>query len=1028
MATLLTADTATLRRALQSAGFQDPAAAAANVEALTPTPRDAEVLAPAVPRLLAELAAAPDPDMALNNLERYAAAVDRAVLFRTLAAHPGAAGLLARIGGASQFLADVLRRRPSTLAWLLEARTMRVWLAEDLAEDLTTSLAAFTTGEARANALRRFKYRQLLRIGARDLLGDADMGTTTEELSRLADACLRQAWLDADADARARFGAPLDGDGRETGLIVIGMGKLGGMELNYSSDIDLMFLYGAEGRTAGGSEGQCDNGEYFACVCRELVETIEAVTDEGYAFRVDLRLRPEGRMGPVAMSLEAFRAYHRERAELWERQALLKARVAAGDPDVAARFADFARDTVYRPGVDARVLPAIRGMKREIDRALRTRDAEASARNVKLGRGGIREIEFLVQALQLLYGGDDPWLREPNSLKALFRLTERGYLAPELGRRLSHALIHLRTVEHRLQIVNEFQTHTLPTEPLELGRLARRCGLDGAPRVAARRFTALHKRVTGDVHRAFTEFFNERPAPPAARPRLPSRMALAATGFVDPERALQNLAMIVEGRPLVPYPRALSAALARLVPALLDACWKSPDPDEALNQFERFLAAAGPRAGYVELLADQPDLLHGLVRLCAGGDVLAQLLVAQPDLLAALADPAVLRTPRTRAGFRAALAPVFASGVSAAEQRDRVRRIKQAQELIVVWRYLLGATDIDGYSRELTRLAQSTLEAGWLLALDAQVARHGVPRDGSGRFISAVIVGLGKLGGRELTTGSDLDLFVTFDAAVGGEAATDGAAPVDAHTFYSGAVERLASTLGDITAAGVAFAVDLRLRPGSKGSGFAADVEALERYYEEHGDLWERQSLTRARLVLGDSVLARRVRHTLRRLVYGAPLPAGALKEIRDVRRRMEVELGKETRGRWHVKLGRGGLVDVEFLVQALQLVHGAAHPDVRVPSTAAALGALGRVGALPAASAAALVEHYRFLRRVSTALRLLGARPTDTLELAGPMPSRVGSALGFASREAFLAAYRERADAVRTAYDEVMRPEPAHS
>jgi glutamate-ammonia-ligase adenylyltransferase len=279
------------------------------------------------------------------------------------------------------------------------------------------------------------------------------------------------------------------------------------------------------------------------------------------------------------------------------------------------------------------------------------------------------------------------------------------------------------------------------------------------------------------------------------------------------------------------------------------------------------------------------------------------------------------------------------------------------------------------------------------------------------------MVGLGKLGGRELTTGSDLDLFVIYGED---EAETDGAERVDAHTFYSGAVERLASDLGDITAAGVAFALDLRLRPGSKGSGFAASVDALRRYYVEHGDLWERQSLTRARLVLGDRVLGRRVRAVLRELVYGAPLPEASLKEIGKVRTRMEVELGKETRGRYHVKLGRGGLVDVEFLAQALQLVHGATHPDARRASTAAALAALARVGALRGETAAALAGHYRFLRRVSTALRLLGARPTDTLELAGPMPARVGTALGFPSRDAFLAAYRERTTAVRAAYSEV--------
>src|SRR2546426_282496 len=518
---------------------------------------------------------------------------------------------------------------------------------------------------------------------------------------------------------------------------------------------------------------------------------IEEVTEEGYAFRVDLRLRPEGRMGPVAMSLDAYGAYHRDRAELWERQALLKARAVAGDQDVGARFMDWAGRTVYRAGIDERVLPAIHGMKREIDRALRGRHAEASARNVELGRGGIREIEFLVQALQLLYGGDDPWLRERNSLKALFRLTERGYLAPDLGRRLSHALVHLRTVEHRLTILHEFQTHTLPDTPPELGLLARRSGIAPRPRAAARRFAAAHRAVTRDVHRAFREFFGEPPTAPA-RPRLPSRMALAATGFADPERALQNLRMIVEGRPLVPYPGALRSALTHLVPALLDACWKSPDPDEALNQFERFLAAAGPRAGYVELLAAQPELLGGLVRLCAGGDLLAQLLVAQPELLASLADPSVLRGRRTRADFRVALAAVFAPGLGAADRRDRLRRIKQAQELTVVWRHLLGVTDADRYSREMTAPAEATLAAGWLMALGAQVERYGVPRDARGLFIPAVVVGLGKLGGRELTTGSDLDIFVTFGRAhadtTDGE--TDGGQRADAHTVYRRAVDR----------------------------------------------------------------------------------------------------------------------------------------------------------------------------------------------------------------------------------------------
>ncbi|OLC14807.1 MAG: hypothetical protein AUH29_09560 [Candidatus Rokubacteria bacterium 13_1_40CM_69_27] len=1019
---------------LRRLGFADPRAAIANLESLTPTPRDAELLAPAFGRLLAELAAAPDPDMALNNLERHAAVVDRTVLFQTLATHPGASPLLARLFGSSQFLADALRRRPNMLAWLLEPRTMRQWLPDELEADLAQTLQPFAAREARMNALRRFKYRQLVRIASRDLLGDADLTVTTEELSRLADVCLAEAWRFCDAHLRTQYGAPRVPEGGETGMAVIAMGKLGGEELNYSSDIDLMFVYGGAGDTDGGPAGRLADGEYFARLSRDLVAFLESVTEEGSAFRVDLRLRPEGRLGPVILSLDGYRAYHAERAELWERQALLKARIAAGDERVGARFMDLAREVVYRPGVDPRIVDAIRGMKREIDRGLHGRRGEQTRDNVKLGRGGIREIEFLVQALQLLYGGDDPWLRERNTLKALFRMAERGYLAPDLVGALSDAYVHLRTVEHRLQILHEFQIHTLPTDPVALGRLARRLGIAGAPPVAARAFARRHRATTTVVHRAFREFFGEPHGTPPPRVRLPSLLALQATGFADPERARHNLRLIVEGRPLVPYAGALRRALERLLPALLDAVWKSPNPDEALNQFERLLAAAGPRAALIERLAAEPDVLNGLARLCALGDVLTQLLITQPELLTTLADQRAPGRPQSRRAFAAALAPVFAPALPAAERRDRLRRLKQAQELAIVWRYLTGVTEIDGYSHEMTALAEATLEAGWLLALAGEVERHGVPRTVDGRFIPAVIVALGKLGGRELTTGSDLDVFVVYGATEASarpsdgltsschdDGETDGEGRVDAHTFWSTAVERLASTLGDITAAGVAFPVDLRLRPGSKGSGFASSLAAAERYYAEYGDLWERQTLTRARLVLGERALARPVRAMLRRYVYGAPLGPNGLKEIAEVRARMEVELGKETPGRYHVKLGRGGIVDVEFLVQALQLVHGGDHPEARRANTIAGLAGLARFGALAPGMVAALTDHYRFLRRVSAALRLLSARPPDTLELAGPMPARVAAALGYPSRAAFLEDYRTRTAAVRAAYTEIM-------
>jgi glutamate-ammonia-ligase adenylyltransferase len=994
--------------ALGRLSFVDPAGALANLRRLAETPDVRDQLAPLLPRLLHHLGASADPDMALNNVERMAAAaLDRRGFYGLLTSHPEAIPIVTTLAATSQFLTDALVRSPQTVPWLLDPRVMRTRSREAMHAEVAAACRPFRTEEARLNALRRVKRRELCRIGLRDVLGDADLVTTTQELSELADACLAQAWAIVEPALHARYGRPVhvaaDGHRTPTGFGIIALGKLGGMELNYSSDIDLTFVYEAEGDTEGPEV--VSNRTYFARLAEGLVGALTAMTEEGTVYRVDLRLRPEGAGGPLALPLVAYRAYHVTRGALWERQALIKARVAAGDERVGQAFLDLAREIAYRPGLEREALGEIRATRSRVDRLLRARGQQE--RHVKLGEGGIRDVEFHIQALQLLYGAQDPWLRERNSLRALHRLAERGYLSWEESGRLARAYGFLRTIEHRLQILHALQTHTLPAEPGELAKLARRLGYVGDGELVTQAFLHDYDRTRQTVRGAFAGFFDAPVwAVPEAFPWDVS--SLAAVGFADPERARQNLRLLWEGPALVAVPAAVRIALRTLLPATLDALRAVPDPDAALDALERFVAAAGPRTAYLARLARTPALLGGVLTFFARSERLAQTLISRPELLDGL-GPGVQAAPRSGRALRAAYRDFAASGT---DDADRLRMFKQREELQIAWRDLILGDGPARVAWALGELAEACLGIAWDLALAEVRTALGEPLV-DGRPVPALVVGLGKLGGRELDYGSDLDLVVLH----GGRAE----AGPDASVFFDRVVDRLYMLLTAITRTGQVFRVDLRLRQGGKATALAHGLDTLDRYLAEEAALWERQALVRARPVLGDPGLARRFAALRRARVFGPGLSDAARAEIHHVRRRMELELGREGPGRVHLKFGAGGLVDVEFLVQVLQLTYGARHRALRTPSTRVALARLGALGILPEATARGLLEAYEFLRRLLRSLRLRQARSADCLPLTGHVLARLAREAGLDGGRALLARHREVAQFVRAEYGRVM-------
>ncbi|MEB2344503.1 MAG: hypothetical protein OZ948_07180 [Deltaproteobacteria bacterium] len=939
------------------------------------------------PALHEALARAPDPERARKLAER----VLEAAAARPPLDPAGLARVLHACCGVAPFLAPWLARHPDWLA-ALARDDLRAPLARDtLDAGIAGALAGAPDAEA-ARILRECKYRALARIVTRDadagLVPLARSGETLAELSALAEALLEAALRLARARVAARFG-PAPG-----GFCVLGLGKLGGEELNFSSDVDLVYVFDGAAGTGGHELAPAD---YWTRVTRELGTLVATETPERFLYRIDLDLRPEGELGPPVVSEEALLAYYETAAAHWEKVAFMKARPVAGDLALGWRAVRAVAPMIYHATMDYAGVGRIRSLKDEIGRRRGTR---GQGFDVKLDPGGIRDVEFVAQALQLLHGGRIPQLRDRSTQRTLRRLAEVRVLPAEEAEALLDAYRFLRRLENRLQMEDEQQVHRVPQQPEALRRLARAMGhleADGVARLAAE-LEARREQVLGF----------------AARFRAESEADEVVQLFLRHQPALASAPAT---RPMM---ESLARAFAREIAA-------SPDPALAMTNLDRFVEGVGARRFYYELLLDRPELVGRLAALFAGSRWLSNTLASHPRLIEPLfADPDVLLLDR--AHLRGDLAALRRERAAAAGRPADYESELEALRLFVHRQVMnVGLLDLDGRvaraacERALTEVAEVTLEAALEVAA-REVARVRPPGPGAAaaRFL---VVGMGKLASRELSYGSDLDLIFLYDLPPGHEGE-----PLAAQEHCVRVAQRLISALETPTAEGACYEIDSRLRPSGHQGALVTSLAGMAAYHAGEAQLWERQALLRARPVAGDPGAAGRF-EALRREVLARPLGPGAAAEVHRIRVRMEAELAAESRGHRDLKRGRGGLLDVETVVQLLQLQHGAGAPALHdVERTEVLLERLAARGLLPPAQAEALAQGWDFLQRLAARLRIVENRSISELDAGSSQLDTVARRLGYAegareasARSALLRDYARHTEAIRAVYQAIL-------
>jgi glutamate-ammonia-ligase adenylyltransferase len=872
---------------------------------------------------------------------------------------PAAAATAARVFVVSDFVLGTLLRYGQALSERL---------ADDApltADAIRARLALDGRTDADAmKALRRMRQIEMARIAWRDLAGLAGLEATLADVSLLAETLICEALRYAADSLEPRLGRPRDANGDELPLLVLGMGKLGGEELNFSSDVDLVFLY-----PDGADETSVKQAPetYYVRLGQLLIKLLDQRTEDGFVYRVDTRLRPFGGSGPLAVGLGAFEAYLQQHGRDWERYAYVKARLLTGRQFERDVFDYVLTPFVYRRYLDYGVFDALRQMKRLIAQEVARKDL---AENIKLGPGGIREIEFIVQAFQIVRGGRAPQLRARPLLKVLPLLAGERQLPPNTVEALAAAYRYLRTVENRIQAMADAQTHELPEGEEERERLAYALGEAAWPELVEQ-LGAVRRTVEAEFERIAWDAEgggrDEGDALLAAWQTGDVAALAAATPLEGDERALELLQDLRHGGLYQRMDEVGRQRLSAVLLRTLDALHGRPEPGKTFERVLPVFRAVGRRSAYLALLNENPAALTRLLDLVTDSSLLARQIADQPLLLDELLDTRLFESPPTREELEALLARLTENVAEGDVEAmlDAIRVFQRTALFRIAVADRLGSLPLMKVSDRLTDTAELVLGCALRAAWRELTEKFGTPRCGPPpREAGFAVIGYGKLAGLELGYGSDLDLVFLHDSA-GAQQETDGTPPVDNERFFARLVQRLIHFLTIQTSTGRLYEVDTRLRPSGRSGLLVTSVEGFRHYQTQEAWVWEHQALLRSRALAGSPAVCRAFEE-IRRDVLVSHVARDKLKsEIAKMRRRMRTELSLAKEGSFDLKQDRGGIADIEFLVDYWVLAHSGAHPElVDFPDNIRQLEGLARLGLVPEVRCEQLKDAYLKLRR----------------------------------------------------------------